>query len=72
MWFIGDVRLKDMFYTLRALKTPKQNPSLENDLHLHQTYNIQHYTFTDVAHMRSDNPVARLINALIDGLNANQ
>ena len=71
LWFIGDVFLKDVFYTFRAMKqSSHRKPAAECDPYLHQIYNVKHYESS--GNFRMESAMTRILNSLIRVLNENQ
>ena len=65
MWLIGDVFLKDMYHSLRALKSFDSN-NRANEMYIHSQYNIipSYGDFNS-----KGNTLAILLNALIEAIN---
>ena len=66
IWLVGDVFLKDVYYTLRAMKTPGDKKSSEHDIYLHQMYDVEEF-YSD--NFREEDAMSRIINSLVKALN---
>ena len=72
LWIIGDSTMKELYYTLRAMKTSARQgadraQALEPFIHRH--YNVKEFDKTK--QFARDNVMARIVNSFISALNEN-
>ena len=60
-----------MFFTLRAMKAPRRKNSMQHDIHIHQMYNVKHFTNTGSFNILKEDAMTRFINVLIKALDDN-